>query len=1242
MARFRAGTSVGGLCQRKHSLGGIVVMQSAKFAGLIVGLQAILTGGLTASDWPTWRHDAARTAATDEQLPDHPIAMWSRELGPNHVAWQEDTRLQFDASYEPIVVDKTLLVASARTNSVSAYHTETGEQLWQYHVATPVRLAPFAHQDRVYFGADDGKFYCLDVATGTLSWSVDAAPSGRMILGNERLISAWPVRGGVVIHENRALFTVGVWPFEGCFVCEVNVDGGPPALKSKILEDITPQGHLALAGGRLFIPTGRGNATCLDADTLELVPIAYSSTKGLTDSHVTSCSHAFFHGDAVYDLKSNTQLDIRLTKPAMDGSVIFGMRTRVLKEGEKDAQIIHEAVSYDLDKRTDVESRDRRGNPIVLHQVPELWSSDLKGLDAADPQQPPQFLLKAGHQLIGVQGNSAFALGVTDQSSPPSVLWQLDFPSHPASAIAADGKLFVTTTDGTIHCFGAQLPASTDHKPTVHQRMQVAFGPSSRWTQDVATILQLAPSPRGQCIVLGSGSGALIEELLQQSQLTLHILQPDAKKAMTLRARLAALGLLGQRANVFETDLQHVQLPPYLATLIVSEDLEQFGPLDKVTRALFPCLRPYGGSMVFKASDAAVQPLSDQLRETSFAGAQLARHDEWHQLTRVGALPGSADWSHEYGDPSNTLMSHDELVKAPLGVLWFGGPASHGDLYFDRHYWGPGLTVVEGRMIVEGPNKLTSIDIYTGEILWQRALRSGSGPGREGNFFDGENPGFHFVASQEYIYLVYPDMCLVLNSQTGTTASEFRLPQQDDQWGKIRIWKDLLLVMVFQQTPQGLLPKAIQAMNRHRGTTVWRQEAHSSVPLLAIGGDRVYCFDGHLQEFYDAWKRRGLTPESIGYRALRCFDVTTGKQMWERTSDRVATWMSYSPDHDILVVSNKQGIDALQAGDGNGLWKKESDGEGFVGHPEHLWDKVILSGDQIIDQRGPGKAYDIHTGKPMLHINPMTMKEEDWQFTRTGHHCNYAIASPHLLTFRSDTAGFFDRSMNATGRLNGFRAGCRNSLIPAGGILNAPNYAHGCNCNYNLFTSLALVHTPANDVWTYNAYASPPDIVKLGINLGAPGDRVDDDGALWLEYPPHADPSPSVKIETTGELKAFRLSTGQVSGESTWVGASGVEGIRRMSISLRDSNSAVVSSRVRLFFMEPHATATGARRFDIKLQGATVVEGLDVFHAAGGSRKVLVKSFESIAVQGTLDIDLTPSAGEPILCGVMIDSTPQP
>ena len=51
------------------------------------------------------------------------------------------------------------------------------------------------------------------------------------------------------------------------------------------------------------------------------------------------------------------------------------------------------------------------------------------------------------------------------------------------------------------------------------------------------------------------------------------------------------------------------------------------------------------------------------------------------RITRAGALAGSSNWTHEYGDAANSLTSNDELVKAPLGVLWFGGPAAAGELF---------------------------------------------------------------------------------------------------------------------------------------------------------------------------------------------------------------------------------------------------------------------------------------------------------------------------------------------------------------------------------------------------------------------------------------------------------------------------------------------------------------------------------------------------------------------------------
>jgi outer membrane protein assembly factor BamB len=51
-------------------------------------------------------------------------------------------------------------------------------------------------------------------------------PSERKLLGNGRLISTWPVRGGPVVADGRVYFAAGVWPFEGVFVYALDAETG--------------------------------------------------------------------------------------------------------------------------------------------------------------------------------------------------------------------------------------------------------------------------------------------------------------------------------------------------------------------------------------------------------------------------------------------------------------------------------------------------------------------------------------------------------------------------------------------------------------------------------------------------------------------------------------------------------------------------------------------------------------------------------------------------------------------------------------------------------------------------------------------------------------------------------------------------------------------------------------------------------------------------------------------------------
>ena len=610
-------------------------------------------------------------------------------------------------------------------------------------------------------------------------------------------------------------------------------------------------------------------------------------------------------------------------------------------------------------------------------------------------------------------------------------------------------------------------------------------------------------------------------------------------------------------------------------------------------------------------------------------------------LVREGALPGAADWTHEFGDKSNSLMSRDRLVKPPLGVLWFGGAAAQNELFFDRHFWGPSATVMDGRMFLQGPERLGAVDIYTGRLLWKIPLQKGSSPGRRGNFYDGDhNTGYHFLALSDAIYLAQDTTCRHLDPATGKQHGEFKLPDEGNYWGPIRAADDLLIVQVFDSLKKAARPVKLVALNRKTGELVWQREAERAFPLVAIGDQKLFCLDGNLPGLFNAWKRGGRTPASNESRTIKALDVKTGEVQWESETERQPTWLSYSGNKDVLMTSNREGLDALSGESGSKLWTKSIKADGFQGHPENRWDRLILWNDWVIDQRGPASAYDVSTGKQVMRKHPVTGEDVPWNYTQSGHHCAYAIACENLLTFRAATGGFVDLETLGSSRLEGFRPGCRNSLIPAGGILNSPNFGHGCVCSYSIFTSLALVHVPEVETWSYSSLEKPPagGVKQIGINLGAPGDRLAANGTWWVDYPSSDGASPDVDVQMDGDQRRrYRLHTRQVRGDGlTWVGASGVEGIRSLSIHLpnKEDDDSDVTYRVRLYFAEPDDVKPGDRVFDVSLNGQKVVEGLDVTQLAGGPRRLIVKEFETTATSSPIRIDLKSITGKPILGGV--------
>ena len=791
------------------------------------------------------------------------------------------------------------------------------------------------------------------------------------------------------------------------------------------------------------------------------------------------------------------------------------------------------------------------------------------------------------------------------------------------------------TQEGSILCYGA-----TETEPTVVQQGGVERKVST-WSKPAGEILKQTGVEEGYCLALGIGSGGLIEELVRQSKLHVLVIDPDAKKVDAFRR---GVGLYGTRVSAIVGDPATITLPPYMASLIVAEEPSQLKLQPKAIANVYATLRPYGGAICLGVDDKTHPLLAKAVADAKLSQAKINRSGSLTQVVRAGALPGAANWTHEFGDVGNTLMSRDSLVKAPLGVLWFGGPSAMGELFYDRHRWGPSLAVIEGRMYLQGPKKLTAVDVYTGRVLWKLPLIDGVSPGRRSNW---GATGFHFVAETDAIYLAYPDKCLRIDPKTGKQLGEFTLADKEDEWGRFLIQDDLLLVPVFRKGEDGKrLVKKLVALDRTTGKVRWSQDATASFSLVALGKKTAFCIDADIAGLFkgdDRKQRREGVVQSEVIPTLKALDLATGEQRWERTTARVPEWLAYSQQHDVLVTSNRTGVDAWQGKDGKELWQKDAKGNGFRGHPENYYGRVILWKDQVLDQRGPGAAFSLLTGKPIQRIDPITEQQADWEFTKIGHHCNYAIASEHLMTFRAADAGFADlNSGGATGRLTGFRSACRNSLIPADGVLNAPNMAHGCTCSFSIFTSLALVHVETADLWTYGAYKAPKGkIERVGINLGAEGDRRDDQGTMWLDFPNVGGPSPNVVPKVvTAKLESFRLHTAKIKGDGLpWVAASGAKGISSVTIPLTLGDASPKEKqtcKVRLYFLEPTNGAPGTDVFDVEIGGKTVLTDFDVVKEAGGPMISIVKEFQKVPADRELVITLTAKKGATVLSGIEV------
>ncbi|MFK7817856.1 MAG: PQQ-binding-like beta-propeller repeat protein [Planctomycetaceae bacterium] len=224
------------------------------------------------ADWPTHLRDNQRTGLVTSNVetplhlnwvfeqPTPPSPAWPAPANQDfwHKKFNLKARVVYDRASHLVSAGGRVFFGSSSDDTVYCLNAVTGDKLWNFTTEGPVRLSPTVAENRLLVGSDDGHVYCLSTEDGRLLWKHRAVDEDRRVPGNERILSVWPIRTGVLVDEGIAYFCAGLFPQQGVYQVAVDVETGKRLAESKL--EISAQGYLARRSGQLYVATGRDPA----------------------------------------------------------------------------------------------------------------------------------------------------------------------------------------------------------------------------------------------------------------------------------------------------------------------------------------------------------------------------------------------------------------------------------------------------------------------------------------------------------------------------------------------------------------------------------------------------------------------------------------------------------------------------------------------------------------------------------------------------------------------------------------------------------------------------------------------------------------------------------------------------------------------------------------------------------------------------------------------------------------------
>ncbi len=1146
------------------------------------------------ADWPCYRKDARRSGVTPERILFPLQRRWLYPGPAPSPAWPLPGRaapmLDFDHCNYPVIAGGLAYFASSADDTLYCLDLASGTRRWCFTADAPLRFAPHVADGRCYVAGDDGILYCLDAVTGREVWRFDGRPDDRMLVGNGRMIARWPCRTGVLVDGGIAYFACGMWPSAGVYYYAVDARTGERAW----CNDTTshqyrafphdgvsfggplPQGYLLAADGRLVVPSGQTSPAFFDVADGDFIRwnqkrpgstwatvagsrVVVSARGWVVDEQVRFGEAPIWASDGL------AMFDVRSGKPDHGTWRAYNRlptSARVAVKGHLRGQVdpiggryrcVADGSRWFFQGMGKLERVDMAGKkPACRWQVahPRAWAMVLAG-DAL---------------LVGTRDRVA-AVDPADGST----IWSSAVDGQVRGIAVGGGAVLAATHRGAIYAFA---PGSQGEPTTVAVPPREEPGGKS-------CVDGIVPAgAKGFALVVGED--AIVESLRLADFTRLSIICIAAGK----ESRAAARKTVRSRGYADRVTVHAAPgdgtLPyaDYFANLVIV--CGQRVPVRP--GELYRILTPRTGKMVFHRIPREKVPAF--LRDAGAEKETIRGSGATVYLCR-GPLEGAFDW--------DSAVTADRRLRWPLELLWFGRPGRSRMTARHRQYRHPGTPIpAAGRYAAWGERHVICGDVYNGTELWTHEI---------------PHPGT-IAGDNEYIYVGTAGRILCFASGTGRLAEVYgtRPPAFLQSLEKPRRYtaekgERYAGSIAVRKGPDGLVVRLEAKTPRPSAHDAWvlgfdfRPPAQRLLPwgkgafplVVDMNSTGLRRFDGFDRSivippvavrrggaggielavpFAEIKKLAGDIPDSFAMRArialyednrqgsriiLNAMPFTDGRDLLGNGTMTFALKPGVAAENlPVNRLSCRPKKSAPDRARGNGVLPPVLRTDGNKGH-----DPLAPAHNDALGRRK----------------NPLTGAEEKAVYVR-GYGCCGAISSHTMDFMRSGTLGMYDLADDSGMRnFPGMKPGCRLSILPAMGVALSVEANADCYCPYSIATSLALAPAKArrNEDWALFYHPMTEGrIRRLHLNLGAPGDRRDTGGSVWLGYPRdktmlktgqcfgpvgHTFGLP-VTVELLPGAEMLRVNTDRVriAGTGTsWIGGSGIAGIEAVTLNMNYS-----------------------------------------------------------------------------------------